>query len=466
MARALLPARGWLSSLAADDGSIPPSPVLFSCLLLATAATAEDSRLDKHFRLHTKLAVVACTCTRRVCGHGLDRAHLFTLLIGSSTYSGPRWSSSACPPRCGHGLNRAPLFTLLGSRISSVEAVACPVAGACASAALFRSSSQSLVAPPVGAPPPRLSPSLSLLLPFSDPARTTTRRRPRREHGHELVIVEAVELAGRAVRGRHLDEGHRVAEPPAVRALPRHRELGEVVRPRRGPVVAPLLGGSCAMRAQRVHGCRTIRSQNPAVAGWQCARRPAASDPALVLAQPPEGARRPPCSPAGARPTADGAAARPRLQPRPAARRSALPRSSCCPSPARPRELARCRWSRAPAAASSAVAAAASRKEKRTWEGGIEPSSPRSRERALSKKSERAFCREQRASHLGASRWIAVGRWISATAEESQYPATAVSGDCRGKSVPVDCRGSHSEKGRVVVCTLQWWSWSWHRSRR
>ena len=40
-------------------------------------------------------------------------------------------------------------------------------------------------------------------------------------------------------------------------------------------------------------------------------------------------------------PAAVGAAARPRLQLRLAARRSALPRSSCRPSPARPRELAR-----------------------------------------------------------------------------------------------------------------------------
>jgi hypothetical protein len=99
------------------------------------------------------------------------------------------------------------------------------------------------------------------------------------EHGHELVIVEAVELAGRAVRGRHLDEGHRVAERPAVRAPPRRRELGEVVGPRhRGPVVAPLRpvvhrgrdpGRQLRhARARHVRGRRTIRPQNPGLAVW------------------------------------------------------------------------------------------------------------------------------------------------------------------------------------------------------
>ncbi|KAG2592498.1 hypothetical protein PVAP13_5NG555686 [Panicum virgatum] len=116
-------------------------------------------------------------------------------------------------------------------------------------------------------------------------------------------------------------------------------------------------------------------------------------------------------------------------------------------------ELARRRWSRCPTSPSTPTGCAPLRppslqlppepcspagarpplppppsRPRRTGEGEIEPSSPRSRERALSKKCERAepaSCREQRASHLRARRWIAAGRWITATAEESQHPPTA-----------------------------------------
>jgi len=99
------------------------------------------------------------------------------------------------------------------------------------------------------------------------------------EHGHELVVVQPVELAGRAVRGRHLDEGDRVAQRPPVRSPPRRRELGEVIGPRRRrAVLAPLRpvvhrrrdpGRQLRHRAreQRVHGgSRSYRSpRQPAV---------------------------------------------------------------------------------------------------------------------------------------------------------------------------------------------------------
>lgn len=56
------------------------------------------------------------------------------------------------------------------------------------------------------------------------------------EHGHELVVVQPVEVAG-SPRRHHLHEGHGVAQRPAVRAPPRRRELRELVRPRHLVVV-------------------------------------------------------------------------------------------------------------------------------------------------------------------------------------------------------------------------------------